>query len=237
MRKYIAFLTAPALVGIVCATATLGADAKKPDVLAGWTHDFTAEKVDLVSSGRNPYFVLEPGYELVLKNGNEVLTITVKDETKTVDGVETRIVEEKETKDGELVEISRNFYAISKRTNSVYYFGEEVDIYENGKVVNHDGAWLAGEKGATFGLMMQGLPLIGSKHYQEVAPGEAMDRAETLSVSETVKTPAGEFKSCLKVEETTPLEPKEVAHKHYAPGIGLVQDGKMHLVKHGKVGD
>jgi hypothetical protein len=82
--------------------------------------------------------------------------------------------------------------------------------------------------------MMPGLPLVKARHYQEIAPGVAMDRAEIVSVSETVKTPAGEFKNCLKVEETTPLEPATKEYKYYAPGIGLVQEGSLKLVKYGK---
>src|SRR5437762_8506857 len=42
-------------------------------------------------------------------------------------------------------------FALCKRTNSVYYFGEDVDIYKNGKIVGHEGSWLSGEKGAKFG--------------------------------------------------------------------------------------
>jgi len=61
-----------------------------------------------------------------------------------------------------------------------------------------------------------------------------MDRAEIVSLSETVKTPAGEFKNCLKVEETTPLEPATKEYKYYAAGVGLVQDGSLKLVKYGK---
>ncbi len=53
-------------------------------------------------------------------------------------------------------------------------------------------------------------------------------------MSETVKTPAGEFTNCLKVEETTPLEPRTREFKYYAPGIGLVQSGSLKLVKFGK---
>jgi hypothetical protein len=35
----------------------------------------------------------------------------VLDETKTVDGVETRIVEERETVNGKPIEVSRNYFA------------------------------------------------------------------------------------------------------------------------------
>jgi hypothetical protein len=207
---------------------------KGKDELAGWTTEFVVDRKDLVSAGRNPYYILEPGYQLVLEGGNERLVITVLDETKMVDGVETRVVEERETKGGQVVEISRNYFAICKRSNSVYYFGEDVDHYKKGKVVSHEGSWLSGVKGARFGLYMPGLPLVGARYYQELAPGAGMDRAEILSLSETVKTPAGVFKNCLKTLETSPLEPDTRDYKFYAPGIGLVRDPTVQLVRHGK---
>jgi hypothetical protein len=69
-------------------------------------------------------------------------------ETKVVDGVETRVVEENESDKGKPVEISRNYFALDKQTGDVYYFGEDVDIYKDGKVSSHEGAWLAGVHGA-----------------------------------------------------------------------------------------
>jgi hypothetical protein len=67
--------------------------------------------------------------------------------------------------------------------------GEDVDVYKNGKVASHEGAWLSGVKGAKFGLMMPGTPRAGHKFYQEKAPGVGMDRAEIISVDEKVTTP------------------------------------------------
>ena len=135
-------------------TDTWANEQKKND--GSWTAEFAVEKSELSSTGRNPYFILEPGYQLVFEGGRERLIISVLDETKMVDGVETRVVEERETMDGKLVEVSRNYFAISKRTNDVFYFGEDVDIYKDGKVVNHSGAWLSGVNDARFGLMMPG---------------------------------------------------------------------------------
>jgi hypothetical protein len=198
-----------------------------------WTMEFPVDKQDLASTGRNPYFILEPGHSLVLRGGDAEVTITVLAETRMVDGVQTRVVEERETKDGKLSEVSRNYFAISKRTNDVFYFGEDVDIYKDGKVVSHDGAWLSGVNGARFGLFMPGQPSVNARYYQEVAPGVAMDRAEIVSLTDTIRTPAGEFKNCLKVKETSPLEPGVTGYKYYAPGIGMVQDGEMKLVKSG----
>lgn len=196
------------------------------------------EDSDWATTGANRYMILEPGYQLVLEGkdeGEEVrLTITVLDETKKVDGVETRVVEEREEKGGKLVEISRNYFAISRKTNNIYYFGEDVDFYRDGKVVGHDGSWLSGEKGARFGLMMPATPLLGARYYQEVAPGVAMDRAEILGVTDAIDTPAGRFENCLRVEETTPLEKGARECKIHAPGVGLVRNGNLRLVRHGR---
>lgn len=230
MRKVLRSLTA--FVILLFMTA-IGASGQKTDDRP-WTERFSVEKGELSSTGRNPYFILEPGYQLVLENGTERLAVTVLHETKTIAGVETRVVEERETRDGKVTEVSRNYFAISKRTNSVFYFGEDVDIYEGGKI-SHEGAWITGAKGARFGLMMPGQVLLNARYYQEIAPAVAMDRAEIVSMNETVKTPAGEFKNCLKIEETTPLEPGDISYKYYVFGIGLVQDDTLKLVKFGTV--
>src|SRR5262245_291991 len=60
--------------------------------------------------------------------------------------VATRVLQESAFEDGQLVEISRNYFAQAD-DGTIYYFGEVVDIYENGTVVDHEGSWLVG--GAT----------------------------------------------------------------------------------------
>jgi len=200
----------------------------------GWVDSFAVDKKDFVSVGANDYFRLEPGWVLVLEKAKERLVITVLDETRLVDGVETRIVEERETKGGQLVEISRNFFAFNTADRGVYYFGEEVDIYKNGKVVRHEGAWESGKNGARFGLMVPGRPQVGARFYQEVAPGVAMDRAKIVALDASLRTPAGEFTGCLEFVETTPLEPFARDTKIYAPGVGLVRDGSLLLVEYGR---
>ena len=47
-----------------------------------FTRQFALEPHELAATGRNPYFVLEPGYQLELANGPERLVITVLAETK-----------------------------------------------------------------------------------------------------------------------------------------------------------
>jgi hypothetical protein len=89
--------------------------------------------------------------------------------------------------------------------------------------------------GARFGLLMPGLPLPGSRYAQEDAPGVAMDRSEILATGDTLTTGAGTFAHCLRVRETTPLEPGAKEFKRYARNIGLIEDGKLTLVSHGFV--
>ena len=215
---------------VLIALAGLGALTAAQD----WRATFDVKTAALVATGASRYFILDPGYQLVLEHGGERLVITVLDETKVVDGVTTRIVEERETKNGALVEISRNFFARDPVSGDAYYFGEDVDMYTKGKVTSHDGAWASGVGGAKFGLMMPGRPTVGARYYQEVAPKVALDRAEIVSIAETAKVPAGTFKECVRVKETTPLEPGATEYKIHAPGIGLVLDGDLTLVRYGK---
>jgi hypothetical protein len=80
---------------------------------------------------------------------------------------------------------------------------------------------------------MPGVPLVGGRYYQELAPKVAMDRARIVGVEGTVATAAGSFARVLRVEESTPLEPGTLELKLYAPGVGLVQDGSLKLVRYG----
>jgi hypothetical protein len=58
----------------------------------GWMATFDLENCDFVSSGENSYFVLEPGYQVILggqEDGEELeLVMTVLNETTVIDGVE-----------------------------------------------------------------------------------------------------------------------------------------------------
>jgi hypothetical protein len=202
-----------------------------------WQKEFAISKCNLVTTGRNEYFVLEPGFQLVLEGGDTKLQITVLNETKVVDGVTTRVVEEKEWKDGKLYEVARNYFAMCEQTKDVFYFGEDVDFYENDKVVKHDGTWLAGKSGNKAGLLMPGAPQLKMKYYQELAPGVAMDRAEIVSLTETCKTPAGTFSKCMKVKEGSAIELTATEYKYHAPGIGLVRDEDLQLIKYGFIKD
>jgi len=207
--------------------ASTGKQGKK------WTDSFGQENCTFSSTGKNRFFSLEPGYQLVLESSEEKVVITVLEQTKKIGGVKTRVIEEREEKNGELKEVSRNFFAICREHGDVFYFGEEVDDYKDGKIVKHSGAWRADEKNSRAGIIMPGTVLLGARHYQEIAPN-AMDRAEIMRDDVTMKTPAGTFKNCIRVEETSGINPDEKCYKTYAPGVGLIQDEDLVLTKYRK---
>ena len=199
---------------------------------AEWQSTFTPDRKNLGVQGANPYFNLTPGYQLSYANKKDAEVVTVLNETRVIDGVQTRVVEDRESHDGKLVELTRDYYAIDSTTNDVYYFGEDVDVYKNGRIVDHEGSWMSGEKNAKFGLMMPAKPVVGQRFYQEQAPGFGMDRAEIKSMNTSLVTPAGKFANVVYVLENSPLE-AGTSKKWYAAGVGPVKDDDMTLVKYG----
>jgi hypothetical protein len=173
----------------------------------------------------NEFFPLPVGMVQVLEDSASKVQISVLDQTETVAGVVTRVVEEREWENGVLAEVSRNFF-VQAPDGSVCYYGEEVDDYKNGKIVGHSGAWRAGVGQNKPGIIMPGQPTVGQIYQQEVAPGAAMDQAEHVAMDQTFTTPAGTFHDVLLVKETPP------STKRYQRGIGLIFDDGMVLTKY-----
>jgi len=183
----------------------------------------------------NEFFPLAIGDLLELEGVDDGelihLEIEVLNETEVVDGVTTRVVEEAEWVDGELAEVSRNFFAQSD-DGTVCYFGEDVDIYEDGVVVSHEGAWRSGVDGARSGIFMPANPLVGDVYANEFAAGVAEDQAEVIAFGEEIDVPAGFFDDTLTVEECNPLAEAEKDTKVFVRGIGLAIDGPTELVSY-----
>ncbi len=239
-----AFIMAAGLFGLSCTQAIAADDDSR------YTSNFRLGDCTFETVGVNPYVVLTPGYQLVLEGQNKDdsgdlqslrVVSSVLDQTQeiTLPGIgtiQTRVVEEREFGDGELDEVSRNFFAICKETNDVYYFGEDVDIYDAGQVIAHDGTWRAGVNGALPGLKMPGTFLLGSRYFQEKALPVAADRAENVAMGLGGTIQAGTFDQCVAVLETSSVETGS-GGKVYCPGVGLVADwdidGTILLVDYG----
>lgn len=208
-----------------------------------FTTDFFTDECTFAPNGTSLFFfTLRPGdqwryagdddgelAELQVTVTGSLQRIVFTDDEGETRVVWARVIEEREWKDGELVEVSRNFYARCRETGAIHYFGEDVDIYEDGEIVSHDGAWRAGVNGARPGVIMPGTFLLDAAYYQEIAPGVALDRAEHVAMGLAVDVPAGSFERCVEVRETSPLEPGHVSMKTYCPEVGLVADGPLEL--------
>lgn len=231
------------VIAIAIATAAiliLGTSSMVNAQNESWTSSFNIENCNFSTTGTNPYFILQPGYRLVfagVEDGEPLnVTVTVSNETKVVgDGIVTRVVEERtvNSETNDLKEITKDYFAICDKSNSVFYFGEDVNNYENGEVVNHEGSWLHGSDNARAGLIMPGTILLGSRYYQEIAPDIALDKAEIVSMNQTIRIPAGSFRDVIKMTEINDLEPGIQEANLHAPGIGQVIDNELELVSYG----
>jgi hypothetical protein len=173
------------------------------------TNPPTINPADFTTEITNPYFSLPIGkklvYEAETEDGLEEIVIMVPGWTKTVQGVETLVFWDRVYLEGELIEDTRDYLAQHKQTGDLWYFGEHVDNYENGKIVDHDGAWFAGVDGAIAGIWVPANPQVGDYFMNELLLGEAEDESKIVGVNETVTTPMGTFTQCVKSLDGSPL--------------------------------
>lgn len=173
----------------------------------------------------NPYMPFPAGQIHILENENSKVQVSVLNETEKVAGVQTRVVEEREWTEGEISEISRNYF-VQSPDGTVCYYGEQVDEYKNGSITGHGGSWRADESENKPGIAMPGHPTVGQTYQQELAPGVAMDSARHEAFEPSYTTPAGTFTDVLLVNESPP------STKRYAPGVGMVFDDGAQLTSY-----
>jgi hypothetical protein len=145
------------------------------------------------------------------------------------DEIACRVLEEREVADGEILEISQNYFAQAD-DGSVWYFGEVVNQYEGGEVVAHGGSWLVGGAGpgdpvetvsaATPTVFMPARPAVGDTWKAEDLPEAGIEEFDrVVALHRRLHTPYATFRSVLEVEERTP----DVGTKWYARGMGFVR--------------
>ena len=184
---------------------------------------------DFSTTITNPYMPLRPGstwvYRATDTNGvKEKVVVRVTNTTKKIaNGITARVVVDTVTIGGKPREITKDWFA-QDRSGNVWYLGEFVSNYENGKVIDHDGSFEAGVDGAQAGIAMPANPKAGMAYRQEYFKGIAEDRAAVVTVGrEQVEVPFGYFNSrLLMTRDLVPLEPKVQELKFYARGIGML---------------
>ncbi len=187
----------------------------------------------------NPFFPFEEGGARVFagrSEGARVLTIdSFLEDTRDFDWgggtVACAVLREMEFEDGELVEISWNYFAEAD-DGSVYYFGEVVDNYEDGAVVDNDGSWLVGSPSGSDpegtdavtdpALFMPGNPEVGDVFKPEDVPDGPEEEDTVARTGVKVKTAVGTLEGCIEVHEHD-IPDDDYETKWYAPGIGVVK--------------
>lgn len=186
---------------------------------------------DFTTKINNRLFSLPPGktmtYLVETEEGTEKIQIEILDQTKTIMGVETLTYWDRvwldtdgdgQFSDQELVEETFDYLAQDRKGN-VWYFGEEVDNYEDGVLVDHDGSWLAGVDGALPGIWIKNRHRVGDSYLQEYLEGEAEDTRDVVATNVTVTTSMGTYKNCVQFFDWTPLDSESREYKFYCPEV------------------
>jgi hypothetical protein len=176
----------------------------------------------------NPWFPLVVGRSLVytgVKDGKRALNIVyTTPHTKRIDGVRTRVVEDRLYLDNVLEERTRDYYA-QDRCGNVWYFGEDTATFNRrGHLESREGSWMAGRDGATPGIIMPADPRPTDAYRQEYYRGHAEDQAWITDRGERVRVPGGTFRQVVRSYEWSRLEPGVVSVKLYAPNVGIVKE-------------
>jgi hypothetical protein len=225
-------LTKPAhyvAVGAVLAACVVGYVVWRqgPSAPVTGAYNPVVDPNDFVPQVNNKYFTLMPGTRFTYqdKMGTLRIEVTVTHEKKKLMGVTTTGVRVREWRNGLLKEDTTDWYA-QDRAGNVWYFGEAVNNYTHGKVVDHKGSWEAGVDGAKPGIIMPADPKVRDAYRQEYYPTRAEDMGTVIAIGRKVTVPYGTLENCLQVQDSTPLEPRR-EYKYYCPGIAFLALEKL----------
>lgn len=182
---------------------------------------------DFTPNVTNAWFPLTPGHVLVYTGEKDRIPaidiFSPTRRTRVIDGVRTRVVEDRLYTKGFLGERTSDYYA-QDHCGNVWYFGEDTaDLNRQGKITSRSGSFHAGVHGAQPGVFMQANPQIGREFRQEWAPGQAEDQYHALDFTSSATVPFGRFqRTLLRTTETTALEPGVLDNKYYLRGVGTL---------------
>ena len=181
----------------------------------------------------NRWLPLQPGSQWVFEGSTienrevvpHLLTFTVTDLTKEVNGVQTVVAFIEDLSAGQLVEAEIAFYAQDK-DGVVWYLGEYPEEWKNGEFLDAP-AWIAGLEGARAGIKMPAEPEPDTPSYaQGWAPAvDWSDRGQVYRMGEHTCVPFDCYEDVLMMDEFSLTEPGAIQIKYYAPGVGQVRVG------------
>jgi hypothetical protein len=187
---------------------------------------FEMNPADFTTEIDNPYWPMKPGSRWIYREtdaegANRRVVVTVLDKTKTIMGIEARIVHDQVTEDGEVSEDTFDWYAQDKEGN-LWYLGEDTTEYENGKPKTKEGSWEAGVDGALAGIIMPANPQVGMTYREEYYRGHAEDGAQIIGVEALAKVPFGRFEHGIQTRNFSGIEPDVIEEKIYGKGVGIL---------------
>jgi hypothetical protein len=182
-------------------------------------NDFTAD-ID------HPYWPITPGSRWVYRETDDEGTVsrvvvTVMQNTKTIMGIQARVVHDQVTEDGKVKEDTFDWYA-QDRTGNLWYLGEDTTEYENGEPKSTEGSWEAGVDGALAGIILPAHPEVGMTYREEYYKGHAEDGAQIMGLDALAVVPYGRFENALQTRNFSGIEPDVIEEKLYAKGVGVV---------------
>jgi hypothetical protein len=215
-------------VWVVPSAAGAGSSCPLPEFGPGRDYHPQIEPANFSPNVTNRFFPLMPGTTLVYtgtKDRKQALNlVATTSRTKKLDGVTTRVVEDRLYLDNVLAERTSDYYA-QDRCGNVWYFGEDTaELDRHGHVVSTEGSFHAGVDGAQPGVFMQAHPQLGRRFRQEWYQGHAEDVFKVIDLSAPVTVPNGSFRHALRTAETTALEPGVLDNKYFVKGIGEVAE-------------
>jgi hypothetical protein len=169
----------------------------------------------------------DEGTEVQVVRTNLSRTKTFHYRGETIDAL---VQKDKETEDGELVEKTFDYFAQSD-SGDVYYLGEDVNEYENGKLTGHGGAWLLGKQTDTPGVLMPANPNVGTTFTSEDVPGITHEDDRVVSTRKARNIGGRIYPNVIRVREDT-RPPPETEYKLYSRGTGVIseENGVLELV-------
>ena len=172
--------------GDTAAATTVGAAASP---LPQGSEPVELDPAEFTTEIDNPYFPMVPGSRRVFRETDAEgavrrVVVTVTNTTKTIIGIETRVVHDIVTEDGQVTEDTYDWYAQDVEGN-LWYLGEDTKEYENGKLKTTEGSWEAGVDGAQPGMIVPAAPEARMAYREEYYAGQAEDSAEILSLNAT----------------------------------------------------
>jgi hypothetical protein len=151
----------------------------------------------------------------------ERVELRVPPATEIVAGVEVTVLEEFGYVDGQLDEHSRDYFAQGK-DGTIYLFGERVDHFQDGKLIEQPGTWLVGQDVPVPTVYLPAELAVDQTFVPEEVPGLVKDVATVVALDQVMTTSGGAFEGCATIRVAD--DQGDIVDRSLCAGVGLVQE-------------